>query len=115
MCVLCGEFVSQPHWTDRHVEDAARSRAVETGDYQRDRRRDRIHRASLANEVLRNYGLKVSDWDGSKYVLRDLKGRSELVQDLGGLWPAAARLCGRTLDPLDPALPGRISKKNRGG
>ena len=104
MCVLCGEFVSQPHWTDRHVEDAARSRNVETGEYQRDRRRDRIYRASLVNEVLRTYGLKVSDWNGSKYLLRDQKGRSELVQDLGSLWSVAARLCGRTPDPLDPAL-----------
>lgn len=115
MCVLCGEFVSQPHWTDRHVEDAARSTDAEAGDYQRDRRRDRIHRATLVNGVLRNYGLKVSDWDGSKYVLRDLKGRSELVQDLGSLWPAAAKLCGQKLDPLDPKLLERILKSSRRG
>jgi hypothetical protein len=37
-------------------------------------------------------------------VLRDRKGRSEIIQDLGSLWPAAAKLAGRTLDPLDPVL-----------
>lgn len=104
MCVLCGEFVSQPHWTDRRVEDAARSSDADLGDYHRDRRRDRIRRVALANEVLAHYGLRVSDWNGSKYLLRDLKGRQELVQDLGAMWPVAAKLSGRAPDPLDPAL-----------
>lgn len=113
MCVLCGEFVAQAHWTDRHIEDAARTLGAESGDYQRDRRRDRIRRVELSNEVLRHYGLRVSDWNGSKYVLRDLKGRQELVQDLGSLWPAAARLAGRPPDPLDPALLGALSGAGR--
>ncbi len=105
MCVLCGEFVSHIHWTERHIEDRARVSDPEArGDYHRFRRRDRLHRAKVANDVLRHYGLKVSDWAGSKYVLRDKKGRSELVQDLGSLWPAAQKLANRPLDPLDPAL-----------
>jgi hypothetical protein len=107
MCVLCGQdFVAQAHWTDRHVEDRARASGprADPVEYQRDRRRDRGHRVVLTNEVLHHYGLRVEDWSGSKYVLRDRKGRSELVQDLGSLWPAAAKLAGRTPDPLDPAL-----------
>jgi hypothetical protein len=107
MCVLCGrDFVAQVHWTDRHLEDKARAFGAHgnQGDYHRDRRRDRAHRAALTNEVLHHYGLRVEDWSGSKYILRDRKGRSELVQDLGSLWPAAERLAGRPLDPLDPAL-----------
>ena len=107
MCVLCGQdFVAQVHWTDRHLEDRARAAAPGSDpiEQQRDRRRDRVHRVALTNEVLRFYGLKIDDWGGSKYVVRDRKGRSELVQDLGALWPAAAKLAGRTPDPLDPAL-----------
>jgi hypothetical protein len=106
MCVLCGEFVSQLHWTDRHVEDKARASGPtgDHGEYHRLRRRDRFRRTKVVNEVLRHYDLKVSDWAGSKYVLRDGKGRSELVQDLGSLWPVASKLAGRPLDPLDPAL-----------
>lgn len=114
MCVLCGQdFVAQAHWTDRHVEDRARASGP-AGDYQRDRRRDRAHRVVLMNEVLRHYGLRVEDWSGSKYVLRDRKGRSELVQDLGSLWPAAAKLAGRALDPLDPALCEALSAADDG-
>ena len=112
MCVLCGQdFVGQVHWTDRHVEDRARAPGpgVDPVEYQRDRRRDRNHRAALTNEVLRHYGLRVEDWSGSKYVLRDRTGSAELVQDLGALWPAAAKLAGRPLDPLDPFLQEALS------
>ena len=105
MCVLCGrDFVAGPHWTDRHLENKARASGADPVEYQRDRRRDRVRRAAIVNEVLRHYGLRVDDWSGSKYVLRDRKGRSEIIQDLGSLWPAAAKLAGRTLDPLDPVL-----------
>jgi len=112
MCVLCGQdFVAQVHWTDRHLEDRARAAAPGSDPvaFQGDRRRDRAHRVVLTNEVLRHYGLKIDDWGGSKYVVRDRKGRSEIVQDLGSLWPAAARLAGRTLDPLDPILREALS------
>ncbi len=107
MCVLCGQdFVAQVHWTDRHLEDRARAAAPGSDPvaFQGDRRRDRAHRVVLTNEILRHYGLKLDDWGGSKYVLCDRKGRSEIVQDLGSLWPAAERLAGRLLDPLEPAL-----------
>jgi hypothetical protein len=107
MCVLCGQdFVAQVHWTDRHLEDRARAAAPGSDPvaHQGDRRRDRAHRVVLTNEILRHYGLKLDDWGGSKYVLRDRKGRSELVQDLGSLWPAAERLAGRAPDPPEPAL-----------
>ncbi len=111
MCVLCGRDFVGVHWTDRHVEDRAllSGPSGDSSGYQRDRRRDRAHRAALTNAVLRHYGLRVEDWGGSKYLLRDRKGRSEIVQDLGALWPAAARLAGRPLDPLDPALRRALS------
>ena len=67
----------------------------------------------LTNEVLRHYGLRVEDWSGSKYVLRDRKGRSELVQDLGPCGPRR-RLAGRTPDPLDPALCEALSAAHDG-
>lgn len=106
MCILCGEFVTQIHWTEKRAEDKARA-SIDAGakdENRRNRRRERARRAAVTNEVLRQYGLKVSDWSGTKYVLRDGKGRSELVQDLGSLWPTAQKLTGRPLDPLDPVL-----------
>jgi hypothetical protein len=107
VCVLCGQdFVARIHWTDRHLEDRARAGVPGSDpiEYQRDRRRDRVHRVALTREILRHYGLKLDDWGGSKYVLRDGKGRSELVKALVSLCPAAGGLAAQSLDPLEPGL-----------
>lgn len=116
MCILCGEFVTRIHWTEKHAEDKARA-SIDAGtkdENRRNRRRERVRRAAVTNEVLRHYGLKVSDWSGTKYILRDGKGRSELVQDLGSLWPAAQKLTGWPLDPLDHALQAALRGASNG-
>lgn len=86
MCGLCGALGSG-HW------------AEQGGD-----RRSRVFRVELLRQVLRHFGLALDDWGGSMYVLRDAKGSTEVVGDLGSLWQAAERLAGRPLDPLDPGL-----------
>jgi hypothetical protein len=103
MCVLCTGAILQVHWTDRKTGNA-----IPEGDQLRFQRRERLHRASLANKILRHYGLKVDDWNGSKFVLSDRKGRQEIINDLGGLWPVAERLAGYKLNPLDPVLIGKL-------
>ena len=66
--------------------------------------RARAFRASALNRVLGHYGLSVQTWEGATYVLRDRKGGTAVVSDLGALWAEAERLTGAPLDPLDPAL-----------
>jgi hypothetical protein len=63
-----------------------------------------VFRGRLLNRVLAVYGLKLDDWSGRVWVLRDGKGRAAVVDDLGAVWVEAERLCGRALDPLDPEL-----------
>jgi hypothetical protein len=86
MCVLCGALLTS-HWAEEG-----------TG------RRARVFRVRLLNRVLDHFGLRLDDWSGTTYVLRDRKGRAEVVPDLGSLWIAAERLAGRKLDPLDADL-----------
>ena len=86
MCVLCNVLVNQ-HWAEQ-----------EGG------RRERVFRVRLLNRILDVYGLRLDDWSGRIWVLRDRKGRSAVVADLGSLWAEAERLAGRRLDPLDPEL-----------
>jgi hypothetical protein len=86
MCVLCGVLLNE-HWAEQ-----------EGG------RRERVFRVRLLNRVLAFYGLRLDDWGGRIWVLRDAKGRSAVVADLGSLWAKAEELAGRTLDPLDPEL-----------
>ena len=93
MCALCGVLLTS-HWAER-----------ESG------RRERVFRVRLLNRVLEHFGLELGDWGGRVYVLRDRKGKTAVVDDLGALWTAAERLAGRPLDPLDPVLVGAL----RGG
>jgi hypothetical protein len=86
MCVLCGVLLNE-HWAEQ-----------EGG------RRGRVFRGRLLNRVLRAYGLRLDDWSGRVWVLRDAKGRTAVVENLGALWAEAEKLAGRKLDPLDPAL-----------
>jgi hypothetical protein len=86
MCALCGILLSD-HWAEQ-----------EGG------RRRRAERVRLVNRVLDHFGLRLDDWAGRVYVLRDRKGRAVVVSDLGTLWPQAQRLAGARLDPLDPEL-----------
>lgn len=98
----------QVHWTDRSPAAGSTGAAVVGGDQLRSYRRERLHRAKLANKLLFHFGLKVEDWNGSKFLLSDRKGRQEIIEDLGGLWSAVEKLAGRKLDPLDPALVGKL-------
>jgi hypothetical protein len=86
MCALCGVLLDD-HWAE---QDGGR--------------RGRAFRVALVDRVLGHYGLSLDDWAGRVYVLRDRKGRSVVVDNLGTLWTEAAALAGRPLDPLDPAL-----------
>lgn len=102
MCVLCWQFLTEDHWSEKHFhigEDAAAG-----GDREHIRRRDWRHRTQVLNHILGAYGLRLEDWQSRSYVLSDRKGSTIIVQDLGGLWPAAEQLVGRPLDPLDPQL-----------
>jgi hypothetical protein len=86
MCSLCNALVNE-HWAE---QDGGR--------------RARVMRVRLLNRVLAFYGLRLDDWSGRVWVLRDRKGRSAVVADLGSLWAKAEELAGRPLDPLDPEL-----------
>jgi hypothetical protein len=72
-------------------------------------RRARVFRVELLNRVLDHFGLRLDDWSGRVYVLRDRKGRATVVSDLGSLWLEAERLAGRALDPLDPTLVAKLA------
>lgn len=68
-----------------------------------------MFRVALLDRVLGHFGLSLHDWAGSVYVLRDRKGASALVLDLGAVWTEAERLLGHPLDPLDESLVARLS------
>ena len=100
MCGLCGVLGAEEHWTDA----AGEAGALGAGAAGRTRRQERLYRVAICNRVLGAYGLALSEWQGSAYILRNRTGRAEIVPHLAALWPAAEALAGRPCDPLDPAV-----------
>ncbi|MCY4451436.1 MAG: hypothetical protein OXC01_05760 [Immundisolibacterales bacterium] len=115
MCGLCGMFAGERHWTERAASPAIFGGSDRTAGGGPERAQvtpaqERQQRVRLVNRVLDPLGLVLAEWAASSYVLRTKTGRSEVVPDLGALWPAAERLLGRPCDPLDPGLLARLSR-----
>ncbi|WP_120802611.1 hypothetical protein [Helicobacter pylori] len=110
MCVLCGELISSFHWTDRsdsyEIDENLRkpNALISTNENARERKRARLKRVRLLNQILAFYGLKINDWQGAKFVLCDKKGQSVIVNDLGDLWGKAQKLAKKEMDALDSNL-----------
>ncbi|WRF08151.1 hypothetical protein KVE83_05490 [Helicobacter pylori] len=112
MCVLCGELISSFHWTDRtdgsgsyENENLKGSNVlISANENARERKRARLKRVRLLNQILAFYGLKINDWQGAKFVLCDKKGQSVIVNDLGDLWDKAQNLAKKEMDALDSNL-----------
>lgn len=112
MCVLCGDLMTQAHWTDlaRHSDDDG---VVDVGGQrQRDYARTRWQRIQVMNDILRFYALSVADWNGSRYLVADKKGRVLLGINLQEAWGHADALAGRRIDPLNPALLQYLQEKH---
>ncbi len=116
MCVLCGELISSFHWTDENyrgdksdsyeIDENLRepNALISTNENARERKRARLKRVGLLNQILAFYGLKIGDWQGAKFVLCDKKGQSVIVNDLGDLWDKAQNLAKKKMDALDSNL-----------
>ncbi|WP_120887582.1 hypothetical protein [Helicobacter pylori] len=110
MCVLCGELISSFHWTDRtdsyEINENLKepNALISANENARERKRARLKRVGLLNQILAFYGLKINDWQGAKFVLCDKKGQSVIVNDLGDLWGKAQKLAKKEMDALDSNL-----------
>ncbi|MUU43225.1 hypothetical protein F7229_00420 [Helicobacter pylori] len=113
MCVLCGELISSFHWTDENYGSDSygidenlkgQNALISANENARERKRARLKRVRLLNQILAFYGLKIDDWQGAKFVLCDKKGQSVMVNDLGDLWDKAQNLAKKEMDALDSNL-----------
>lgn len=107
MCVLCAQMLNEIHWSERQLKPEW----ITHGAGEATRRRDRRARVRLIGAVLAHYGLEIADdWSATNYLLDDRKGNRQVLASLAELWPAASRMAGRVLDPLDERLLDRLAE-----
>ncbi len=105
MCMACGQMFSSIHWSDRLKTD-------EKGFVdQRVLLRTRQMKVSVTNKILGYYGLSVRNRPGGGYTVMNRTGRALLCKDFGDLWFQVQKLCGKTVDPLDPDLLSYLEAK----
>jgi hypothetical protein len=108
MCVLCGQLFTEIHWSERLLDPVH----VSQGEGEALRRQSRHARTGLIKGVLAHYRLDVTDdLSATNYVLDNRKGVQLVVASLAELWPAAARMAGQPLDPLDSALLDHLRRR----
>ena len=104
MCSLCGVLGGSDHWTDTAARPGVFTRNTDA----LSRRRERAQRVALANRVLKHFGMVLSDWQGSAFLLATATGKTEIVDNLTHLWARAEALSGRACDPLSPDFLDRL-------
>ena len=109
MCSLCGVLGGNEHWADAVARPGVFTRNVSPIG----RRRERSNRVRIANRILAQFGMALADWQGTSFLLSTRTGKTEIIPDLGHLWPVAERLAGRACDPLAEAVMERLEQ--RGG
>ena len=108
MCSLCGVLGGNEHWADAVARPGVFTRNTD----RIDRRRERMNRVRVANKVLQPFGMTLSDWQGASFLLSTRTGKTEIIEDLGHLWPTAERLGGRPCDPLDEAVIAAVEARH---
>ncbi len=108
MCSLCGILGGNGHWSDAPARPGVYTRNAAPID----RRRERAKRVRIANHVLAPFGMALADWHGTSFLLSTRTGKTEIIPDLGHLWPAAERLIGRVCDPLALPVIERLERGN---
>ena len=64
----------------------------------------RLKKVKILNQILSFYRLNLKEWQGSKYILSNLRGGSIIVNDLGDLWAKVYELEKISPDALDIKL-----------
>jgi hypothetical protein len=108
MCSLCGVLGGNEHWADAIARPGVFTRNISPID----RRRERRNRVRIANQILGHFGMTLSDWQGSSFLLSTRTGKTEIIDNLAHLWQAAERLSGSTCDPLDLLVIERMEARH---
>lgn len=110
MCILCGEFVGQVHWSE--VEKGLTGNQVTVGARQGVIKKARLRRVNICNDIFKLYGLELKEWHNTKYILSNNRGKTFLLNNLAEVWAQVEKLLGYAIDPLDKNLLDKMAKRS---
>lgn len=92
MCGLCGLLGEDRHWSSLPTNGQSSNAVL--------RRLARSRRIAIVNRMLDARRVRVSDWQGSQYLVSTATGKTLLAMNLPDIWRAVAELTGSPFDPL---------------
>jgi hypothetical protein len=92
MCSVCGVLDGPAHWS----QAIGRLKLAQTTTA----RAERARSAALLNKIAATRRAKVSDWQGTQWLVAGPTGAQEVVDSLALVWAALDRIAGRPIDPL---------------
>lgn len=95
MCGLCGAFGQKMHWTDKVNEQQNKETDTHIS------RIERAQRLAILNSYLKHKGIKVRDWQNTRFILENLTGRTEIAEDIFDVWAKVKDMLGYSFDPLE--------------
>ena len=92
MCGLCGLLGEDQHWSSLPTNGQSSNAVL--------RRLARSRRIAIVNRMLDARRVRVSDWQGSQYLVSTATGKTLLAMNLPDIWRAVAELTGSPFEPL---------------
>lgn len=100
MCGLCGLWGNVEHWSS----SSSRTVAGEVRLDDANPVRERALQVLAVNRVAMAVGVRVEDWAGSSWIVKNAFGATEIVDSLPNVWRSAEALSGKRIDPLSLAV-----------
>ena len=100
MCSLCGVVGGNEHSADAVVRPDVYTRNANLIE----RRRERMNRVRIVNRVLTQFGMAISDWQGTAFLLVDLHRQDRDHSGPRTFVAGGRKACRNVCDPLAPSL-----------
>lgn len=108
MCGLCGLWGNVEHWSSATNRAAAGADGLNP-------LRERILQVRAVNRITRTVRVRVEDWAGSSWIVKNAFGATEIVDSLPQVWRSAEALTGRRVDPLSFAIIQQLEDERAAG
>lgn len=106
LCAFCGMLGGEVSWSESPSDSGDGVSYIGS----HIKRLERSKRITKINQILSSSGYKVSDWQNTRFVVKNSTGRSKLVNTLPQIWLSIEAQSPGKIDPLDEVFLNKIEK-----